>query len=79
MNTPENNLAYYLKIRGMTSKQLAEQSGVPESTISRYIRGERAPSPIAQRLAIPLGSTAEVVFPVLLEDDIAERPESSDG
>ena len=38
------NLQYLLEDSWMTQKELAEDTGISESTISRYIRGEVMPT-----------------------------------
>ncbi len=77
MTTANNNLAHFLRVHGMTAKELAEKSGVSETAISRFIRGEREPNDIARRLAAALGVAVADVFPLVLERDSAT--ESSDG
>jgi transcriptional regulator with XRE-family HTH domain len=76
MSKATNNLDYYMKLRGMTGAQLANDSGVSTSAISRFLSGEREPDTVARRIAAVLGATASDVFPWL--DDSPERPESSD-
>lgn len=54
-----NNIERALKENGMTQKQLAENSGVTEASISHYIKGDREPrGKTINVLASVLGVTA---------------------
>ena len=77
MTKANNNLAHWLRVRGMTAKELAAASGVSESAISRYASGEREPPGVERRLAAALGCPVADVFPLVLEHD--STTESSDG
>ncbi len=77
MSKATNNLDFYMKLRGVTGQQLATDSGLSTSTISRFLSGEREPDSAAQRIAAVLGATASDVFPWLSDSD--EHSESSDG
>lgn len=72
MTKANNNLAHWLTVRGMTAKELADASGVSESTISRIGKGEREPDTVARRLAAALGCPVADVFPLVLDRDSAE-------
>jgi transcriptional regulator with XRE-family HTH domain len=68
-----NNLDYYLKKRKMTAQQLADESGVSTSAISRYLSGEREPDDVGDRLAAALDCTVRDLFPRLRgHDSVAE-------
>ncbi len=53
-------LRVWIKAKKVTQRQLAQQSGVDHSTISRLLRGERMPSlGTATKLANALGSVGD--------------------
>ncbi len=59
-----------LKKTGMTQKRLAEAAGVTESTMSRYIRGDRVPKgTIIANIALALHTTTDYLLCQEAEDD----------
>ena len=57
---------------GLTQRELAEMVGVTEVSMSRYIRGDRAPKgPILANIAIALHTTSDY----LLGQEVEEDPE----
>lgn len=60
----QDNLRELKKKSGMTFKEIADASGIPESTVKRYFEGERN-EPYAstlQRIVTPLGGTLDYVL-----------------
>lgn len=69
-------LEQIMKMRGCTQKKLAEESGLTEAAISRYITGQREPKAIAiANIARALNTTADV----LLGIDEVERNDVDDA
>lgn len=59
----KNNIAYYLKKRGMTQRELAEKIGATEVSVSRWIKGNRIPKANdALKIAKALGTSVYEVF-----------------
>lgn len=57
------NIDKYLKMAGITQRELAERAGVTETSMSRYISGSRIPkAPICIKIAEVLGCNAEDLY-----------------
>lgn len=57
------SLRSLIRRSGLTNRQIAERSGLSESAISRYIKGDRNPKLIsAEKLAQALGVSFEEVY-----------------
>ena len=55
-----DNIARYLNRAGMTQRMLADQVGITEGSISKYISGERAPrAPVLYKISRVLNCTME--------------------
>lgn len=70
------NLADYLREAGLTSSQFAEVVGVPPSTITRIVRGDRTPRiETAAKIALATNGavTANDFLPVAGEQTSDER------
>lgn len=68
-----NNISKLLLQQKMTQKELAQASGITESAISHYVKGDRVPRGVnLMKIARALGTTADYI----LRDD--ERNEESD-
>lgn len=58
-----SNIAYWLDVRNMTQRELAEKTGTTTVTISRYVTGNRVPSgPKLYQIAKVLGCTADDIM-----------------
>ena len=58
-----SNISYWLKMRGMSQRDLAEKVGSTAASISRYITGNRVPSvPKLYQIAKVLGCTADDIM-----------------
>ena len=65
--------------RGMSQRQLAEASGVPQSTIAEIERGRREPSiPVLLRILRGAGKDVRFVLSDLEVDALTERGERVD-
>lgn len=63
MKSTEERIKTLLKEEKMTQKQLAELSGVTESAISHYIKGDRIPSGVASvNIAYALSTTVNYIL-----------------
>lgn len=72
-----NRIKYFLKERNLTQRNLSEELGITEVTISRYITGERVPSvTVAIKIANLLSCTVDELFVDAYEDN--EEPETGD-
>lgn len=64
-----NNIAYWLDVRNMTQRELAEKTGTTIASISRYVTGNRVPSgPKLCQIAKVLGCTAEEIMRGVMTD-----------
>lgn len=71
-----NRMAELLSRSGMTQKELSRASGVTESAISHYMRGERVPRGAnLLRIAKALGTTADYLLSQDVEDNRREEVE----
>lgn len=71
-----NRMAELLSKRGMTQKELSIASGVTESAISHYMRGERVPRGAnLLKIARALGTTADYLLSKDEEDCRKEEVE----
>ena len=58
-----NNIAYWLDVRNMTQRELAEKTHTTTASISRYVTGARVPSgPKLYHIAKVLGCSADVLM-----------------
>lgn len=72
-----NRIKDFLKERNLTQRDLSEELGITEVSISRYITGERIPSvAVAIKIANLLGCTVDELFVDVYEDN--EEPETGD-
>ena len=70
MKSTEERIKTLLKEEKMTQKQLAELSGVTESAVSHYIKGDRIPSGVASvNIAYALSTTINYI---LSKEDILD-------
>lgn len=54
------NISFWLEVRGISQRELAERIGVSEVSISRYVTGQRVPSaPTLYKISNVLGCTVE--------------------
>ncbi|MDO4649391.1 MAG: helix-turn-helix transcriptional regulator [Eubacteriales bacterium] len=57
------NIEKYLDAKGMTQRELAEKVGTTETSISRYVSGERIPkAPMCIKIAKALDTDVEMLF-----------------
>ncbi len=59
MKSTGERIKALLNEKKMTQRQLAELSGVTESAISHYIKGDRIPSGVARKVSINMKYTAQ--------------------
>lgn len=60
----KNRIKEMLEAKGMTQRELAIKIGTTETTVCRYVNGNRAPkAPIAIAIAKALGTTVEELYP----------------
>lgn len=70
MKSTGERIKTLLKEKKMTQKQLAELSGVTESAISHYIKGDRIPSGVASvNIAYALSTTVNYIS---VKDDLLD-------
>lgn len=73
-----NRIKDFLKERNLTQRDLSEEIGITEVSISRYITGERIPSvAVAIKIANLLGCTVDELFVDVYEDN--EELETDDA
>lgn len=60
IKTLGDNIKYWLEIRGISQRELAEKIGTTEVSVSRYVNGQRVASgPLLFKMARALGCTVE--------------------
>lgn len=60
LQTLGTNLSFWLEVRGISQRELAERIGVTEVSISRYVTGQRTPSGLTLcKISKVLGCTME--------------------
>lgn len=58
-----NNISRLLLQKKMTQKELAQASGITESAISHYVKGDRVPRGVnLRKIARALGTTADYIL-----------------
>ena len=77
MNNPDNiignQIAYMLKERNMSQHTLAARAGITDTSMSRYISGDRIPDgPVVLRIAKALHSTSDFLLGYSAEEEDPE-------
>ena len=63
MESAGTRISTLLKEKNMTQKQLAKLTGVTESALSHYVKGDRTPrSDVLSRIAKALGTTTDYLL-----------------
>lgn len=61
--TLSGRMAYLLKQKGLTQKELANRAGVTEAAMSHYLKGDRHPRiSVLARIADALGTTTDYLI-----------------
>ena len=60
LQTLGSNIKFWIEVRGISQRELAERIGITEVSISRYVAGQRAPSSLTLcKISKVLGCTME--------------------
>lgn len=66
-----NRITELLQEKRMTQKQLAQASGITESAVSHYVKGDRVPRGVnLKKIANALGTTTDYL---LSQDGVADK------